>query len=291
MVGRTTKTRILLVAACLGIILGGIEGLGVAIRRTVLSGYAYYGMYRLIALELQKSLGTYILLFACCIVAVIAVSIFAVRRLGVSPGRALATAALVVIIAAVIVPTNVPHLDMTPSDHSLLDAESQLASTIGREFILRKALTRARTYYDFILIDCPPNLGNLTVNAYVASDYLLIPCDLSALALEGMEGILDVVDTVNLRLNHPLRLLGVLTTRVDRRNLVMNEAVFERLKEVFNDKLFRTQISVNTDLNKAQLAGKPIFTYARSSAGAKDYQAFADEVIERLQTLSNAAGL
>jgi len=194
-------------------------------------------------------------------------------------------------IMDVIVPTDVPHLDMTPSDHSLLDAESQLASTIGREFILRKALTRARTYYDFILIDCPPNLGNLTVNAYVASDYLLIPCDLSALALEGMEGILDVVDTVNLRLNHPLRLLGVLTTRVDRRNLVMNEAVFERLKEVFNEKLFTTQISVNTDLNKAQLAGKPIFTYARSSAGAKDYQAFADEVIERLHVLSNSAGL
>ena len=194
-------------------------------------------------------------------------------------------------IMDVIVPTDVPHLDMTPSDQSLLDAESQLASTIGREFILRKALTRARTYYDFILIDCPPNLGNLTVNAYVASDYLLIPCDLSALALEGMEGILDVVDTVNLRLNHPLRLLGVLTTRVDRRNLVMNEAVFERLKEVFNEKLFTTQISVNTDLNKAQLAGKPIFTYARSSAGAKDYQAFADEVIERLHVLSNSAGL
>jgi chromosome partitioning protein len=194
-------------------------------------------------------------------------------------------------IMDVIVPTDVPHLDMTPSDHSLLDAESQLASTIGREFILRKALTRARTYYDFILIDCPPNLGNLTVNAYVASDYLLIPCDLSALALEGMEGILDVVDTVNLRLNHPLRLLGVLTTRVDRRNLVMNEAVFERLREVFSDKVFRTQITVNTDLNKAQLAGKPIFTYARSSAGAKDYQAFADEVIERLQALSNSAVL
>jgi chromosome partitioning protein len=194
-------------------------------------------------------------------------------------------------IMDVIVPTDVPHLDMTPSDHSLLDAESQLASTIGREFILRKALTRARTYYDFILIDCPPNLGNLTVNAYVASDYLLIPCDLSALALEGMEGILDVVDTVNLRLNHPLKLLGVLTTRVDRRNLLMNEAVLERLREVFNEKMFTTQISVNTDLNKAQLAGQPIFTYARSSAGAKDYQAFADEVIERLHVLSNSASL
>ncbi len=194
-------------------------------------------------------------------------------------------------IMDVIVPTDVPHLDMTPSDHSLLEAESQLASKIGREFILRKTLARARTYYDFILIDCPPNLGNLTVNAYVASDFLLIPCDLSALALEGMEGILEVVDTVNFRLNHPLRLLGVLTTRVDRRNLVMNEAVFGRLKEVFSDKLFRTQISVNTDLNKAQLAGKPIFTYARSSAGAKDYQALAEEFMERLRPMENQASL
>jgi chromosome partitioning protein len=185
----------------------------------------------------------------------------------------------------VIVPTDVPQLDMTLSDHSLLEAESQLAGKIGREFILRKALTRARTYYDFILIDCPPNLGNLTVNAYVASDYLLIPCDLSALALEGMEGMLEVVDTVNFRLNHPLKLLGVLPTRVDRRNLLMNEAVFARLKEAFRDKLFQTQITVNTDLNKAQLSGKPIFLVAASSSGARDYRALAQEVIERLDAM------
>ncbi len=186
-------------------------------------------------------------------------------------------------IMDVIVPTDVPRLDMTPSDHSLLEAESGLAGKIGREFILRKALTRARTYYDFILIDCPPNLGNLTVNAYVASDYLLIPCDLSALALEGLEGILEVVDTVNFRLNHPLKILGVLATRVDRRNMVMNETVFEKLKEAFSDRLFRTQIHINTDLNKAQLTGQPIFLFARSSAGARDYQELAQELIERIE--------
>jgi chromosome partitioning protein len=146
-------------------------------------------------------------------------------------------------IMDVIVPTDVPRLDMTPSDHSLLEAESGLAGKIGREFILRKALARARTYYDFILIDCPPNLGNLTVNAYVASDYLLIPCDLSALALEGLEGILEVVDTVNFRLNHPLKILGILATRVDRRNMVMNEAVFEKLKE---DAVFIESVTANT---------------------------------------------
>lgn len=194
-------------------------------------------------------------------------------------------------IMDVIVPTDVPQLDMTLSDHSLLEAESQLAGKIGREFILRKALTRARTYYDFILIDCPPNLGNLTVNAYVASDYLLIPCDLSALALEGMEGMLEVVDTVNFRLNHPLKLLGVLPTRVDRRNLVMNEAVFARLNEAFPDKMFQTQITVNTDLNKAQLTGKPIFLVAASSTGARDYRALAQEVIERLDATRAPAAI
>lgn len=182
----------------------------------------------------------------------------------------------------VILPTDLAHLDITPSDHSLLEADGHLASTIGREFVLRKALTRARTYYDLILIDCPPNLGNLTINAYVAADYLLVPCDMSALALEGLEGLLDAVDTVNFRLNHPLKILGILMTRVDRRNLLMNQAVLEKLQEVFGDKLFKTQININTDLNKAQMAGLPIFKYASSSTGARDYRTLAEELLERL---------
>ena len=182
-----------------------------------------------------------------------------------------------------IVPTELEQLDIAISDRSLLEVEAQLAGKIGREFILHRTLTRAKSYYDFILIDCPPNLGLLTINAYVAADYLLIPCDLSALALENMGGILEAVETVNLHLNHPLKILGILTTRVDRRNLLMNEAVNERLREIFSDKLFRTQITVNTDLNKAQLAGKPIFKYAASSSGARDYRALADELMERMR--------
>ena len=181
-----------------------------------------------------------------------------------------------------IVPTAIPNLNVTLSDHGLLEADMQLAGVIGREFVLRKALARAKTFYDLILIDCPPNLGTLTVNAYMAADYLLIPCELSALAMEGMEGILDTIDTVNYRLNHPLEILGILMTRVDRRNLVMNEAVQNRLNEVFSEKLFKTQIMINTDLNKAQLAGRPIFKYAPSSSGARDYKALADEVADRL---------
>jgi len=182
-----------------------------------------------------------------------------------------------------IVATDQPNLDITLSDRSLLEADAQLAGKIGREFMLRKAISRARTYYDYILIDCPPNLGNLTINAYLASSHLLVPCEFSALALEGMEGLLETVETVNTRLNHPLEVLGVLVTRVDRRNLVMNETINERLREAFSSKLMSTQISVNTDLNKAQLAGRPIFQYATSSAGSRDYHALADELLERLR--------
>ena len=181
-----------------------------------------------------------------------------------------------------IVGTDLQNLDITLSDRSLLDAEAQLAGKIGREFMLRKALVRARTYYDYILVDCPPNLGNLTINAYLASDYILVPCEFSALALEGMEGLLDAMETVNVRLNHPLKILGVLVTRVDKRNVFMNEAINQRLEEAFSDSLLETRIAVNTDLNKAQLAGMPIFQYARTSAGARDYGKLAEEIVEKL---------
>lgn len=187
-----------------------------------------------------------------------------------------------------IVPTDLNNLDITLSDHSLLETDAQLAGKIGREFMLRKALTRARTYYDFILIDCPPNMGNLTINAFLASDYLIIPCELSALALEGMEGMLETVETVKFRLNHPLKILGILATRVDRRNILMNQAMNERLKEAFSDKLFNTQICINTDLNKSQMAGMPIFLYASSASGSRDYASLSEELLERIRMDSRA---
>jgi chromosome partitioning protein len=181
--------------------------------------------------------------------------------------------------------TDLENLDMTLSDRSLLDAEGQIAGKIGREFILRKSLEPAKSQYDFILLDCPPNLGLLTINAYVASDFLLVPCELSALALEGLEGLLEAVETVRHRLRHPLEILGILPTRVDHRNLTMNEAAFERLREVFGDRVFQTRITVNTDLNKAQMAGVPIFRFAPSSTGASNYRALADETMERTRRL------
>ena len=100
----------------------------------------------------------------------------------------------------------------------------------------------------------------------------------SRLPKESPKGCWDAICT-SVRLNHPLEILGILVTRVDRRNLVMNEAITQRLKEAFSDRLLGTQITVNTDLNKAQLAGMPIFAYANSSAGARDYRALADEIM------------
>lgn len=185
--------------------------------------------------------------------------------------------------------TDLENLDMTLSDRSLLDTEGQIASKIGREFLLRKSLEPVRNLYDFILLDCPPNLGLLTVNAYVAADALLVPCELSALALEGLEGLLETVETVRHRLRHPLEILGVLPTRVDHRNLTMNEAAFARLAEVFGDRVFRTRITVNTDLNKAQMAGVPIFRFAPASTGAWNYRALADETMERTGRIAAAA--
>ncbi|MEW6441105.1 MAG: ParA family protein [bacterium] len=182
-----------------------------------------------------------------------------------------------------IAPTGLENLDITLSDPALIETEGQLAARIGREFVLERALGRAKTYYDFILIDCPPGLGNLTVNAFVAADHILIPCELSALALEGMEGLLDAIDTVQYRLNHPVQILGILPTRVDLRNVTMNEAAFDRLREFFGEKVFRTHITVNTDLNKAQLAGKSIFEFAPGSTGARNYRALSEEVLARVQ--------
>ena len=93
----------------------------------------------------------------------------------------------------------------------------------------------------------------------------------------------DIVETVNYRLNHHLKILGILTTRVDHRNVVMNEAILQKMMEYFGEKLFKTQITVNTALNKSQLEGMPIFTFAPTSSGAADYKAFAEEVLERLR--------
>lgn len=188
-----------------------------------------------------------------------------------------------------VVQTEMAKLSITPGDKHLYETESILATKIGKEFILQDALKVARTLYDFILFDCPPNLGNLTLNALVASDYCLVPCEMSVLAFEGVNDLIETLETVNERLNKKLKLLGVLMTRVDVRNHAMNRVIEENLRNYFKGKILNSQIHINTALNKAQLEGKAIFDFAPSSSGSVNYQELAHEVLKKIKKITTSS--
>ncbi len=188
-----------------------------------------------------------------------------------------------------IIKTELENLSITPGDKNLYETEGLLSTKIGKEFILQDAIQTARTHFDIILMDCPPNLGNLTLNALVASDYCLVPCEMSVLAFEGVNDLIETLETVNERLNKKLKLLGVVMTRVDIRNQAMNRVIEDNLSNYFKGRIFKTKIHVNTALNKAQLEGKPVFEFESSSSGASDYRELADEFIKKLKKL-NALG-
>lgn len=188
-----------------------------------------------------------------------------------------------------VIQTKMESFHVTPGDRGLYETEGVLSSKIGREFILATALKVARTRYDYIILDCPPNLGNLTINALCSADFAIVPCEMSVLAFEGVADLLNTVETVNERLNKALKILGVLFTRVDGRNMTMNALIEENLKNYFKGNIFKTRIAVNTDLNKAQLEGLPVFSFAPSSTGATNYSAFADEVVKKIKSYRNLA--
>ncbi len=190
-----------------------------------------------------------------------------------------------------VIQTEVPNFNITPGDKALYEAEGMLASKIGKEFILAHAIKTAKTLYDFILFDCPPNLGSLTVNALVSADYCLVPCEMSVLAFEGVNDLVETLETVNERLNKSLKILGVLFTRVDGRNSSMNQVIEENMRRYFRGKVLKTQITINTALNKAQLEGKPIFDTEPHSTGAHNYSELAEEVLRRLRKLSQPIAL
>lgn len=180
-----------------------------------------------------------------------------------------------------VIRTDLEHFYLTPGDKRLIETENNLAAKIGKEFILQTALRTAKTHYDIILIDCPPAMGNLTVNALVAAQQVLIPCEMSVLAFEGVSDLIDTLAMINERLNPDLDVLGVLFTRVDGRNIQMNELIVGNMKKYFNGQVFSSKITINTSLNKAQLDGRPIFTFDAASTGAANYQALAHEILQK----------
>ncbi|MFP3953135.1 MAG: ParA family protein [Candidatus Acetothermia bacterium] len=187
----------------------------------------------------------------------------------------------------VAVESYVDNLRVVPSNISLAGGVVELSSKIGSEMSLRKKLNKHLKAddpgFDICLIDCPPSLGNLTVIAINASDYLLIPTQMSHYSLEGIADLLDTVDMVKDNLDREdLEILGVLPTHYDKRNKTVNRRVMKELDDYFEDKVFNTKISKNLALDKAQSEQVTIFDYDKNSSGAESYRDLTEEVLERL---------
>jgi len=175
-----------------------------------------------------------------------------------------------------------PGLSLAGSDKQLAETETILSAKIGKELILAGALATTRTHHDIIVLDCPPNLGTLTLNALCAADWLLVPSDMSVLALEGVGDILGAVETVRDRLGRSLDVLGIVATRVDRRATRTNATIEQGFNDLFGQKLLATRIPQSSALNKAHMAGRSIFAADRRSAGAQAYAELAQEIAEKL---------
>lgn len=180
----------------------------------------------------------------------------------------------------VVVNTSRPTLQLVPSTQDLAAAEIELVDLPEREFRLRTALESARRYHDYILIDCPPSLGLLTVNALVAADGVLIPLQCEYLALEGLSQLLNTVKRVRGKLNPNLYIGGVVLTMYDSRTKLAGEVVRE-VRSHFPKEVFQTIITRNVRLSEAPSYGQSILDYDPTSPGAMAYRALAEEVMSR----------
>lgn len=179
----------------------------------------------------------------------------------------------------VIISTSIPNFDIIPATIQLAGAEIELVPTISREVRLKRALDTVKGNYDYILIDCPPSLGLLTLNSLTASDSIIIPVQCEYYALEGLSQLLSTVRLVQKHLNKNLAIEGVLLTMLDARtNLGIQ--VIEEVKKYFQDRVYKSIIPRNVRLSEAPSHGKPIITYDPKSRGAEVYLELAKEVID-----------
>ena len=176
--------------------------------------------------------------------------------------------------------TSVKRLDIIPSHIDLVGAEIEMLNIEHRETILKSILSQLRSEYDYILIDCSPSLGLLTVNALTASDSVIIPVQCEFFALEGIAKLLNTIKIIKSQLNPALQIEGFLLTMYDNRLRLSNQ-VYEEVKRHFGDLVFNTVISRNVRLSEAPSHGLSIIEYDASSKGAKNYVALAKELIKR----------
>jgi chromosome partitioning protein len=180
----------------------------------------------------------------------------------------------------VIINTYMPFLDLLPSNINLVGAEIEMVDMEDRERLLRKSLQKIDSSYDFVLIDCPPSLGLLTLNALTSSNSVLIPVQCEYFALEGLGQLLNTINIVKKHFNKDLTIEGVLLTMFDTR-LRLSHQVAEEVRKYFGDKVFDTIIHRNVRISEAPSYGKPVILYDAISSGAKNYMALAAEVIKR----------
>jgi chromosome partitioning protein len=212
----------------------------------------------------------------------------ATTGLGLIHGEAELTSYDVVIddvrIEEAIVRTLVPGLWIVPTSVHLSAAEIELVGVVDREYVLRDKIVGHVDDFDYVLIDCPPALGLLTINALVASDAVLVPLQCEYYALEGMSHLVRTIERVRGNLNPHLELQGVVLTMFDRRNN-LSDMVAEDVRDVFGDKVYQTVIPRNVRVSEAPSHGKPVLLYDLNCAGSQAYAHLASEVLKRERAL------
>ena len=174
--------------------------------------------------------------------------------------------------------TEIHYLDISPSTTNLVGAEIEMVSLIGRETVLKKALENLKKDYKYIIIDCPPSLGLLTINSLTASNSVIIPIQCEYYAMEGLGQLLHTIRLVQKSLNRELQIEGVLMTMYDSR-LRLSQEVSDQVRSHFKDKVYKTVVRRNVRLGESPSFGKPIILYDASSAGAHDYMDLVGEIL------------
>jgi len=219
--------------------------------------------------------------------------------LGVDPGKLERTIYQVLVddpgdgdltidLPSVVVPSNVPNLDLAPSSIDLAAAELELSARIGRENSLRKKILPVRDSYDYIMLDTPPSLGLLTLNALVACEEVIIPIQTHYYALLGMRQLLRTMKVVREEVGHQIEIAGVVPTMYDARTSIGKE-ILQGIRDYFGDKVFASAIHFNIKLVESSMAGVPVFVHMRASRGAQEYMNLAREVMALEQKAGSAA--
>lgn len=183
-------------------------------------------------------------------------------------------------------PTSVPHMDIVTGSVELANADLALSAVPGRELVLKQCMQRMRHHYDVVILDCPPSLSLVGVNAMVAADALIVPVTLQHLAVEGLVGLLTSVEKVRARLATRTRLLGILLTMVEPARAATLERR-ERVSAQYREHLFHTEILTSVALQEAPAAARTIFQFSPRSRSADAFRRLSGEVLERLRTLKH----